>query len=71
MKLSLDHFQKSFKKLEKRKLLQEVPKLKILKYLKSSNNYSKKTLSGCIIQKIRIQSLFHKKNRKIFKIGTN
>ena len=24
----------------------------LLKYLKSSNNYSKKTLSGCIIQKI-------------------
>ena len=35
----------------------------LLKYLRSTNNYSKKTLSGCIIQKLENSVIISKENR--------
>ncbi len=35
----------------------------LLKFLKSTNNYSKKTLSGCIIQKLENSVIISKENR--------
>ena len=35
----------------------------LLKFLRSTNNYSKKTLSGCIIQKLENSVIISKENR--------
>ena len=35
----------------------------LLKYLRSTNNYSKKTLSGCIIQKLENSVIISSENR--------
>ncbi len=57
-------FSKLIQKIGKKKTLARGAKVdNLLKFLKSNNNYSKKTLSGCIIQKLENSVIISSENR--------